>query len=214
MNIMTAGRIATDLLLKQSLRKNYWATSRMVVRVTNLLSSANRTFAYHVVKDCARFLLGTVRPIHGQTRERARAAMDWILRAQDATADNGVSYGYFPCDEEHGWIASYPETTGYLIPSLLEFAQRFGDDAIRQRALRMANWEVEIQMESGAVQGGHVCPPEQQTPAVFNTGMVLDDWSAAYRASGDELFLEAGRHAADFLLGDLDENAAIPAHDL
>jgi hypothetical protein len=206
MNIMTASRIVADRLFQQGIRKNYWATSQMVVRMTNLLSSSNRTFAYHVIKDYARFLLGTVRPIHGQTRERARAAVDWILRAQDATADSGVSYGYFPCDEEHGWIASYPETTGYLIPSLLEFARRFGDDEIHQRALRMAYWEVEIQMESGAVQGGHVCPPEKQTPAVFNTGMVLDGWSAAYRASGDEFFLEAGRRAADFLLGDLDEN--------
>ena len=142
MNIMTAGRIAVDHLFKQSIRKNYRATSKMMVRMTNLLSSSNRIFAYHVVKDYARFLLGTVRPIYGQTRERARAAVEWILRAQNATADSGVSYGYFPCDEKHGWIASYPETTGYLTPSLLEFARRFGDDEVRQRALRMANWEV------------------------------------------------------------------------
>ncbi|MFQ5728831.1 MAG: hypothetical protein ACE5GN_00530, partial [Waddliaceae bacterium] len=69
----------------------------------------------------------------------------------------------------------------------------------------MAKWEIEIQMPSGAVQGGTVCPPEKQTAAAFNTGMVLEGWSAAYRESGDAAYLEAGRRAADFLAGDINE---------
>src|SRR5438445_9622930 len=69
----------------------------------------------------------------------------------------------------------------------------------------MAEWEIEIQRLSGAVQGGPVCPPEKQTPTAFNTGMVLDGWVTAFAFSQDERFLEAGRRAADWLISDLDD---------
>ena len=102
-------------------------------------------------------------------------------------------------------MPSYPETTGYIITTLLAYAERFEDESVREAALRMAHWEVAIQMPSGAVQGGPVCPPEQQTPAAFNTGMVLDGLCSAYNTTGDKVFLEAARRAADFLMADINE---------
>src|SRR5207253_10077641 len=102
---------------------------------------------------------------------------------------------------------SYPETTGYIITSLLAFSDQTNDAVVRDAALRMAYWEIMIQMPSGAVQGGPVCPAPQQTAAVFNTGMVLDGWCSAYQATGNALFLEAGRRAAVFLDGDLNEES-------
>jgi len=59
-------------------------------------------------------------------------------------------------------------------------------------------------MRSGAVQGGPLCPPANQTPVAFNTGIVLDGWCTAYEHSHDGAFLEAGRRAAEFLVGDID----------
>jgi hypothetical protein len=70
--------------------------------------------------------------------------------------------------------------------------------------MAMADWEVEVQMPNGAVQGGAVVPRAQQTPVAFNTGMVLDGWCSAYEASGEPHYLEAGRAAARFLLSDMD----------
>ena len=60
-------------------------------------------------------------------------------------------------------------------------------------------------MPSGAVQGGPVVAPDQQTPAAFNTGMVLDGLCSAYAATGDAAILAAARGAADFLVNDLDD---------
>ena len=202
---MAASRILADQLWKRSVREHYWAASRTGKRVVNLMSSTNRPFARVVGKDTLRFLLGAVRPIPGETQRRALAAVEWICRAQDATEDDGVAFGYFPCDGIQGWRASYPETTGYLITSLLEYAHRYRYAAARERALRMAHWEVQIQMANGAVQGGPVCPPEEQTPCVFNTGMVLDGWVTAYQETGDTLYVEAGRRAAEYLLSDMTE---------
>ena len=173
-------------------------------RVAKLRQPSNRAFARVVKADLSRFVRDSIEPIPGQTRERAGAAVSWILRAQNAGGDGGVSLGYFPCDVEQGWRASYPETTGYIISSLLEYTQRFQEGPVGVQALRMAEWEAEIQMPSGAVQGGPVCPPEKQTPTAFNTGMVLDGWVTAFHFSHDKRFLEAGRRAADWLTSDLD----------
>jgi len=199
----TVARIMVDRLFRRSVRESYWAARKTIGRLAQLLAPPNRVMALHVAKELTAYLLNSVQPIHEQTRERARAAVDWILRAHEATGDGGVSLGYFPCDEVNGWRASYPETTGYIISSLLEFSRRVGDDRVHEAALRMAHWEAEIQMPSGAVQGGHVCSPDKQTPCAFNTGMVLDGWSSAYRTTGEAAFFHAARRAADWLMSDL-----------
>jgi hypothetical protein len=152
--------------------------------------------------------------IKGQTRERADAAAQWLVRAQNATEDCGVSLGYFPCEGigRGGWKDSYPETTGYIIASLLEYAKQRGNDDIKERCFQMANWEAAIQMPCGAVQGGTVCYPEQQTAAVFNTGMVLHGYTAALRAGANKSILLAASRAADFLLGDQGEDGHFCTH--
>src|SRR5579871_6154207 len=56
------------------------------------------------------------------------AGLEWLGRAQDesATADGGVARHYGLRD---GWAPSYPETTGYIIPTLLEQAELRRDEA-------------------------------------------------------------------------------------
>jgi uncharacterized protein YyaL (SSP411 family) len=216
MNLAATRRIIRDWATRSTVRDHYWGAREQALRVSRLLRSRNRAFARFVLADQMRYLRGSVRPVRGETRERAAAAVAWLLRAQDATPDRGVSLGYFPCDDatrdRGGWRLSYPETTGYIIPSLLAYAERFGRPDVRERALEMARWETEVQMPSGAVQGGPVCAPEKQVPAVFNTGMVLQGYTAAYRATGDTLFLDAGRRAADFLVGDMDALGHFRSH--
>jgi len=200
-------RILSDRFLRRSPREVYWSASRLGNELVQLHTQGSARFRPHARRDLARYILGTVRPIDGETEARARAAALWLLRAQAATPDDGVSLGYFPWD--HGasrWRPSYPETTGYIITSLLSFSERFGDQTFRPAALRMARWEIGIQMPSGAVQGGPICPPERQTPAAFNTGMVLDGWCSAYERENSDDILAAARRAADFLIADLDEH--------
>lgn len=207
MKISTPLRILRDNYFAKGARENYWAAAALATELRRLLDGSNAPFRRHVMRDLSRYWLVSPRPVRGETRERAAAAVRWLLAAQRATPDDGVSLGWFPCGRDAAaWKPSYPETTGYIIPSLLDYAARFDDRAARDAALRMAIWEVGIQMPSGAVQGGPVCPAEQQTPAAFNTGMVLDGWCSAYQATRDPVLLEAARRAADFLAGDLDAN--------
>ncbi len=53
---------------------------------------------------------------HVELPARRQAALDWILRAQRATPDNGVSAYYHTSD---GYCpTSYPEVTGYIVETL------------------------------------------------------------------------------------------------
>jgi hypothetical protein len=70
---------------------------------------------------------------------RLAELMSWLARAQDATPDNGVAQAYF--FREKRWASSYPETTGYIIPTFFEYARLTGKSEFTERALRMADWE-------------------------------------------------------------------------
>jgi hypothetical protein len=141
------------------------------------------------------------------------AAMRWLCRAQDAAGD-GVARSYAlrfqRAHSRRGWHAAYPETTGYIIPTFFEYARWRGDPEYGRRALRMARWETEVQMECGAVQGGVIDFPP--TPAVFNTGQVLFGWARAFRETGDETFRKSLVRAADFLVDGQDPDGAWRRH--
>jgi DUF1680 family protein len=146
--------------------------------------------------------------------EHLDAAIEWLCRAQDATGSGGVarSYAlrYMRGHQRRGWLAAYPETTGYIIPTFLAYAAIVGRNDLRERALRMARWEVDVQMESGAVQGGVI--GHAPSPAIFNTGQVLFGWAAAYRETGDSRFQKAAGRAADFLVEAMDADGAWRRH--
>ncbi len=139
-------------------------------------------------------------------RPHLLAALEWLERAQDATGAGGFARGYSlawsPYFKSRGWQPAYPETTGYIIPTLYEAARHLNQPDLASRAERAARWEVEIQLPSGAVRGGVMGEPT--SPAVFNTGQVLFGWLAAFAHSGSGVFAGAARRAACFLLAMLD----------
>jgi hypothetical protein len=146
----------------------------------------------------------------GDAQRSLRAAIDWLCRAQDASSDGGVarsySLAYHPFFQRRGWTPSYPETTGYIIPTLFDYAKENGREDLFNRAVRMADWECKVQMCSGAVQGGTINDPA--TPAVFNTGQVIFGWVRAYRETGVERYLASAVKAGDFLLSIQDADGA------
>ena len=136
--------------------------------------------------------------------------MSWMCRAQDAVGAGGVSYGYAlrraRDQKRRGWLAAYPETTGYIIPTFLDYYRFTGHEEYRSRAIRMAHWELDVQMDTGAVLAGPL--GSSPAPAIFNTGQVLFGWIAAFEETGDETFLEAATRAADFLVKEQDDDGA------
>lgn len=133
---------------------------------------------------------GTTQPSQSDATH-LKAALDWLCRAHDA-GGGGVSAGYFL---RRGWMPPYPETTGYIIPTLLRCAD--SDPNYIERAHNMGDWEIEIQLPSGAVRGGIGI---NDYPIVFNCGQVILGWTSLYRHARDDRYLQAAMRAADWLV--------------
>jgi hypothetical protein len=138
-----------------------------------------------------------------------REGLAWLGRAQDASAthDGGVARHY---SLSHGWGSSYPETTGYIIPTVLLYAKLRNDDLLRARARRMLDWLVRIQLPGGGFQGGMI----NQTPVVpvtFNTGQILLGLAAGVSEFG-EVYREAMVAAADWLVQTQDADGCWRSH--
>jgi hypothetical protein len=132
-----------------------------------------------------------------------QAAMNWLCRAQDVNGDGGVAARY---RLSKGWGASYPETTGYIIPTFFDYADSAQDADYRQRALRMADWLLTVQHENGAFPAHDVSVlPE---PRVFNTGQALLGLVRAFRETGEEIYLRASLRAGDWLVAVQDADGA------
>ena len=171
------------------------------------------TTSFIGVLASAQDILRRSRPLRKSTVHLSEA-MEWLCRAQDAGEGGGVSRSYalkwMRAHGRRGWLAPYPETTGYIIPTFYNYSVFSGDNSFRDRAYKMACWETEIQMECGAVQGGVIGFPP--TPTIFNTGQVLFGWTRAYRESGDESFLKAAKKAGEFLIDAQDPDGAWRRH--
>ena len=174
------------------------------------LVERTRYYASLVNPNLARGYLALPRRAVNPATDHLDAAITWIFRAQDATGDGGVARSYAivhqPYFKRRGWIASYPETTGYIIPTIFDYWKRTGRQELFDRAVRMADWECQVQMTSGAVQGGTIGEPP--TPAIFNTGQVLFGWVRAYEETGDDRYLTAAKRAGDFLVAAQDADGA------
>ena len=151
-----------------------------------------------VLKD--RLGIGLTQPTDNRTH--LDSAIAWLKHAQDVTGDDGVAQTWLA--RLNKWAPSYPETTGYIIPTFYRYSALAGDEDARARARRMADWEIEIQHPTGGVLAGALGDSDQ--PTVFNTGQVIFGWVRAFEEEGDERYREAAVKAADWLCDIMDDD--------
>src|SRR5262245_55376744 len=89
-------------------------------------------------------------PFQDQLVARAKLAVGFLVRAIEACGGQGAStyYSRFYCPLR-GWFWPYPETTGYIIPTLFEYAAFAGRDELAELAVRQADWILTLQYENG-----------------------------------------------------------------
>jgi hypothetical protein len=128
------------------------------------------------------------------------ACIGWLGMAQDCstTQDGGVARHFSLIN---GWSSSYPETTGYIVATLIAHANRTGNRQSLERARRMLDWLLAIQYPEGGFQGGMV-DQTPRVPVTFNTGQILIGLSAG--AGIDARYREAMTKAADWLVSTQD----------
>jgi len=152
-----------------------------------------------------RHLFGVRTSAHSDD-DHLRAAMEWLCKAQDVSGGGGVCGAYTFYD---GWTPPYPETTGYIIPTFLKYASLTGNESYSERAMRMGDWEIDIQLPAGGVRGGMGV---NEYPLIFNTGQVVLGWMALYRETNMGRFLDAAKKAADWLVGCQDDDGRWSRH--
>jgi len=129
------------------------------------------------------------------------AVLEWLCAAQDLSAshDGGTSRHFSPVS---GWAPSYPETSGYIVPTLIAAGIRRGDVTLLNRARRIAEWLKILQFPEGGFQGGTI-GAKACGPVTFNTGQILLGLAAATRQFGSEYETPMHR-AADWLVNTID----------
>jgi hypothetical protein len=137
-------------------------------------------------------------------KDRLGGAVSWLERAQDVTGDGGF------CGRYHlrtGWTSSYPETTGYIIPTLLRLADYYQDERFLARARQAVRFLLGIQLPSGAFPGGEIAD-NRTRPSPFNTAQIIHGLVHWHGFSGEAAALEAARRAGEWLLGMQDPDGA------
>jgi hypothetical protein len=132
------------------------------------------------------------------------AGIGWLCRTHDVTGRNGCSKGF---SYVNGWMAQFPETTGYIIGTLLERARLTGDDSLVARAIEMGDWELEVQNEDGGVIVG-LLATHAKPSTVFNTGMVMHGWLDLYELTGEDSYLAAAMRGGGYLVDTQDTDGA------
>jgi len=133
-------------------------------------------------------------------------AINWLCHSQDQMEDSGFGT-YYLLD---GFTTSYPETSGYIVPTLLQFAEKYNRPDIRERAKKTLDWLLTIQKTSGGWQSGYV--HQNKDEVVFNTGQVIRGMVAGYTAFADKRYLHSAERAADWLVHIQNENGSFNKH--
>ena len=114
------------------------------------------------------------------------AGLEWLLRAQCIWGNKGYAHSY---SFVHGWVPPYPETTGYLIPTLHRTYLRYRIPELLESVIAATEWLYGIQRADGSFAD------LDGNAQVFDTGQVLIGLNYVAEHLG-ELRRDAATHAA------------------
>ena len=114
-----------------------------------------------------------------------KASIDWLLTALSDKGGFLASYSLIK-----GWEKPYPETTGYIIPTLLNFinSSDYRKNEVVNAIRKSGEWLISIQNEDGSFN--EVSGIE---PIVFDSGQILFGLIAMYEYSGEKKYIESAK---------------------
>lgn len=141
-----------------------------------------------------------------QFRNYVYPTLIWLKRSIEATDLNGSS-AYFSRIRLplKGWEKAYPETTGYIIETLLDYHQILRENWLLEYALKCTDWLCQIQMKNGAFMGLYA---NSNKPSTFNTGQIIFGLVRAFEETQNEKYFSAFRNATLWLSNSLSKNGS------
>lgn len=127
-------------------------------------------------------------------------SIDWLIKSKQPSG--GSSAYHAPL---LGWIKPYPETTGYIIPTLIDYHHYAEDELAFRTAVDFGEWLLSIQSGEGYWFAGQH-PPKKQEASVFNTGQILFGLISLYKETKDSKWLTSLDKATEWLCSSIDRN--------
>lgn len=132
----------------------------------------------------------------------AAMAVDWLLNAQSHSPDGG-----FPTlSMGKGFGSSYPETSGYILETLINWHCISPSVQLEQSIQKTVNWLLEIQHPDGGWQSGYV--DQNKPPVVFNTAQVMRGLITMYKKNNDQVIADSLDKAAQWIV-DVQESPGV-----
>jgi hypothetical protein len=162
-------------------------------------------FAAESVRDFCRIKFPIQKASERLTDDRRHleAAVAFITRSVEQGKGCASSKGY---RVGTGWLPPYRETTGYIIPTLLDLADHLKRPDLASTAERLGEWLSEVQEPSGGFIERDL--RQDTKPIVFNTGQILHGFNALILRRGRQDLVPHARRAGDFLVSSADETGS------
>src|SRR5262245_13466823 len=162
-------------------------------------------FAIESVRDFFHFTFLNQKTLDGLRDDRIRleAAVTFITRSIEQCDGRASSKAYMV---GKGWLPPYRETTGYIIPTLLDLAEHLNRPDLASTAERMGEWLSDVQEPSGGFIERDL--RQDTKPIAFNTGQILHGFNALILRRGRQDLVPHARRAGDFLVSSADETGS------
>ena len=132
-------------------------------------------------------------------RVHLEAAVTFLSRSIEQGKGRASSKAY---QVGKGWLPPYRETTGYIIPTLLDLAEHLNRPDLASTAERMGAWLAQVQEPSGGFVEHDL--RQDTKPIVFNTGQILHGFNALILRRERQDLVTHARRAGDFLASSAD----------
>ena len=120
-------------------------------------------------------------------------AANWILSSE--RKDGGSSAQFVPF---LGWSKAYPETTGYIIPTLIDIGNRLNNSIYLDLSVRFGEWLLLIQNADGSWNSGKH-PSKNTKSSIFNTGQILLGLVSLWDQTQDDKWIQSATMGANWL---------------
>jgi len=124
-----------------------------------------------------------------ENEKHIRDACDFLLYMQNSDGGYSRKFSFIS-----GRDSSYIETTGYIIPSLIEAGKALEEKKYINSALKAAQWLLSIQNRDGSFS-----EIDTHKPYAFDTGQCLIGLNYLYEYTQNENYLYAAKRAAYWL---------------
>jgi hypothetical protein len=173
---------------------------KALTEATGLLRAPQRLvpLAQKILSDKFR---ATFEPRHlysySTTKRPSKEVLDSVVRwIVDAQRPGGGIPAYYSLLT--GYSGLYPEVTGYIVPTLYDFAQACHDTTALASAERATGWLLSLQMPTGSFPGG--LHGSEAQPSIFNTGQILQGLVRAYVETKRPEIRQSALAAGDWLI--------------